>query len=154
MGNAVGFSFFFFFFCCSAFTESYNKAMQQGIGIRRRSRERWTSYPRISLLTGDLEEDKGRQEGLWQVSGLVQPLGSFRSFAGVYIHSLFAVFTLNRAAPFKLAFALGDALHTRCIVPPSTAHHFTAICPSRRFVADATGCAQRTLTTKWHIKFF
>lgn len=39
------------FFSCSAFTESYNKAMQQGIGIRERSHEGWTSYPRIPPFT-------------------------------------------------------------------------------------------------------
>lgn len=49
-----------FFFSCSAFTESYNKAMQQGLGIKNKSHEGWTSYPRIPSFTGDLEEDEGR----------------------------------------------------------------------------------------------
>lgn len=73
---------------------------------------------------------RSRKAELCQVSGLVQPLGSFRSFAGVYIHGLFAVFALDGAAPFKLTFALGDALHARRIVAPPTAHHLAAICPS------------------------
>lgn len=49
------------FFSHSAFTESYNKAMQQGIRIRERSHEGWTSYPRLPSFTADLEEDEERQ---------------------------------------------------------------------------------------------
>lgn len=75
-------------------------------------------------------------------SGLVQPFGTFRGLARVYIHRLLAVLTLHGAAPFKLALTLGDLLHSGGVVAPPTAHYLAAVRAARRLVADAPGCAQ------------
>lgn len=76
-------------------------------------------------------------------SGLVQPFGTFRGLARVYVHRLLAVLTLHGTAPFKLALALGDLLHSCGVVAPPTAHYLAAIRAARRLVADAPSCAQR-----------
>lgn len=60
-------------------------------------------------------------------SGLVQPFGSFRGFARVYVHCLFTVLTLHGTAPFEFALALGNLLDSRGVVASSTAHDLTAI---------------------------
>lgn len=138
------------FFLVVVLSQSYNKAMQQGLGIRERMPWRMDIVSQNTIVHRRSWGRPGKAE-LGQVSGLVQPLGSFWSFAGMYIHCLFTVFTLNSAAPFKLTFTFGNALHTCCIIASPTAHHLTTICPARWFVADATSRAQRTLMTKWHI---
>ena len=77
-------------------------------------------------------------------SGLVLPIGSLGGLAGVYVHGLFAVLTLHGAAPLELALTLGDALDSRGVVAPPTAHDLTAVSAARRLVADATGRPQGT----------
>lgn len=81
-------------------------------------------------------------------SGLVQPLGPFGGFARVYVHGLLAVLTLHGAAPFELAFALGDLLDSRGVVAPPTAHDLTAVCATGRLIADTASGAQGACTCK------
>lgn len=61
-------------------------------------------------------------------SGLVQPLCSFRGLACVYVHGFLTVLTLHSTAPFELALALGDLLHSGGVIATPTAHDLTAIC--------------------------
>lgn len=75
-------------------------------------------------------------------SGLVQPLGSFRCFTRVHVHSVLALLAAHSAAPVELALALGDARDARGVVPPPAAHHLAAVRPARHLVAHATGRAQ------------
>lgn len=75
-------------------------------------------------------------------SGLVQPLGPFRCFTRVHVHSVLALLAAHSAAPVELALALGDARDARGVVPPPAAHHLAAVRPARHLVAHATGRAQ------------
>lgn len=75
-------------------------------------------------------------------SGLVQPLGPFRCFTRVHVHSVLALLAAHSAAPVELALALGDASDACGVVPPPAAHHLAAIRPAGHLVAHATGRAQ------------
>lgn len=75
-------------------------------------------------------------------SGLVQPLGPFRCFTRVHVHSVLALLAAHSAAPVELALALGDARDARGVVPPPAAHHLAAVRPARQLVAHAAGRAQ------------
>lgn len=76
------------------------------------------------------------------VSGLVQPFGTFRSFAGVNVDGLFAVFALHGAAPLKLTLALGDAFYACGVITPPTTHDLAAVSPPGRLVTEPTGSTQ------------
>ena len=118
--------------------------MQQGIGVRERSH--WMDFLSQNVIIHRRPSGRGFDEAAGgRASGLVQPFGSLRRFAGVYVDRLFAILAFDRTAPLELTLALCDALHARRIVAPPTAHHLASISPSRGFVTDATSRAQRTL---------
>lgn len=75
-------------------------------------------------------------------SGLVQPLGPFRCFTRVHVHSVLTLLAAHSAAPVELALALGDASDARGVVPPPAAHDLAAVRPAGHLVAHATGRAQ------------
>lgn len=73
---------------------------------------------------------QGTDGGGWEAvlsSGLVQPFGTFRGLARVYIHRLLAVLTLHGAAPFKLTLTLGDLLYSGGVVASPAAHYLAAV---------------------------
>lgn len=96
---------------------------------QQRSGDRGEQSPGMDFISQNAMVHR-RSSGGGSSSGLVQPLGSFWSFAGVYVDRLLTVLTLHRTAPLELALALRDALDACRIVAPPTAHHLASVRPS------------------------
>lgn len=72
-------------------------------------------------------------------SGLVQPLCLLGGLASVDVHSVSALLTPHSTAPVEFALTLGNTGDSSCVIPSTTAHDFTAICPFRCLAADTAG---------------
>lgn len=77
-------------------------------------------------------------------SSLIQPFCPFWSLTCMHIDCLFAFLTAHCTTPVEFTLAFGGSVNTSGVITSTTAHNFTAVCPSGDFVTHSSCSAQRT----------